>query len=317
MERVRIPLYKVRQFGEKIGDTFAFVNENLKPLLKYLTYFLLPLALLTGLVLNGYMDGVLNMAQASSAGGDMSFESMSSLMVSYGGVMLMAFLVYIILPAVVYGLMRIYGYREQRLVGLTWDECKPVITKLLKRSLKFIIVTFLLALLLLVVYFGLVWLLMRMSVGVGAIGMVVLVLVLVVFLIPFTLAQPVYLFEDNTTVIGALKKSFRLGMPTWGGIFAVTLVLSIIVGILSGIVSMPWTIAMVAKATFGIDGGGEGFVGTTAFSFMTYLLGVVQTYFGYLCYTVLFIGIAYQYGHAAEKIDHVTVDSDIEQFDTL
>ena len=317
MERVRIPLYKVRQFGEKIGDTFAFVNENLKPLLKYLTYFLLPLALLTGLVLNGYMDGVLNMAQASSAGGDMSFESMSSLMVSYGGVMLMAFLVYIILPAVVYGLMRIYGYREQRLVGLTWDECKPMITKLLKRSLKFIIVTFLLALLLLVVYFGLVWLLMRMSVGVGAIGMVVLVLVLVVFLIPFTLAQPVYLFEDNTTVIGALKKSFRLGMLTWGGIFAVTLVLSIIVGILSGIVSMPWTIAMVAKATFGIDGGGEGFVGTIAFSFMTYLLGVVQTYFGYLCYTVLFIGIAYQYGHAAEKIDHVTVDSDIEQFDTL
>lgn len=312
-------MYKVRQFGEKIGDTFAFVSENMKPLLKYLTYFLLPLALLTGLVMNGYIDGVMSMAQATTAGSDFSYEALGPMLAYYGGIMFVAFLVYIILPALVYGLMRIYGYREQRLVGLTWEEFKPVLTKMLKQSLKFIVVTLLLGILVVIIFGVLAALLAATGTnrGFGIIGMVLLIIALIVFLVPFSLAQPIYLFEDNTTVIGALKKSFRLGMRTWGGIIAVTLVLSIVVGILSGIVSIPWTIAMAAKMAFGLDGGGEGFVGSTGFSFMTYLLGVVQTYFGYLCYTVIFIGIAYQYGHAAEKIDRVTVEADIEQFDTL
>ena len=40
-------------------------------------------------------------------------------------------------------------------------------------------------------------------------------------------------------------------------------------------------------------------------------------YVGYLCYSVPVIGMAYQYGHASEKVDHVTVATDIEQFETL
>ena len=40
-----IKLYRIRRFGEKISDTFDFVRENWRPLLKYITYLLLPVAL--------------------------------------------------------------------------------------------------------------------------------------------------------------------------------------------------------------------------------------------------------------------------------
>ena len=39
MERKLITLYKTRTFGQKMSDTFDFVTENWKPLLKFSTYF--------------------------------------------------------------------------------------------------------------------------------------------------------------------------------------------------------------------------------------------------------------------------------------
>lgn len=50
---------------------------------------------------------------------------------------------------------------------------------------------------------------------------------------------------------------------------------------------------------------------------MLYLLGVVQGFGTYLAMIFSLVGIAYQYGHASETADSVTVESDIENFDTL
>ena len=61
----------------------------------------------------------------------------------------------------------------------------------------------------------------------------------------------------------------------------------------------------------------ESFVGTTGFGFIVFLLSVLQSFVTFLCYAVPTIGLAYQYGHAAEKIDHVTVEADIDKFENL
>lgn len=50
---------------------------------------------------------------------------------------------------------------------------------------------------------------------------------------------------------------------------------------------------------------------------MVFLLSVLQSFVTFLCYAVPTIGLAYQYGHAAEKIDHVTVEADIDKFENL
>ena len=60
-----------------------------------------------------------------------------------------------------------------------------------------------------------------------------------------------------------------------------------------------------------------GFVNSVGYSFIVYLLGVIQAFANFFAYSLPFIGLAYQYGHACEKIDHVTVESDIDRFEQL
>ena len=76
----KIKLYAVRDFGQRLTVVMDFLRQNWKPLLLYLTYFLLPLSLVQALSLNSfmgdYMDLVGGMAQNAddlSAFGIVSF----------------------------------------------------------------------------------------------------------------------------------------------------------------------------------------------------------------------------------------------------
>ena len=64
------------------------------------------------------------------------------------------------------------------------------------------------------------------------------------------------------------------------------------------------------------DAGGGATV-SAAYSFVLYLLAVVQAFGVYMSMIFSLLGLAYQYGHASEKIDYVMVESDIDNFDKL
>lgn len=298
-ERRRIPLYKVRLFGEKIGDTFSFVGENLKPLLKWMTCVLVPLALLLSFVSGRYLNAVMSMQR----GGEPSFDNLSGFLFWYVALVLSALLLAVVMPAAIYGLMRIYEERDQRLRGLTWVEFKPVFLKLLKRSLVFVVVLALLGVVVVVAFGALVALLAStgLNKALGVVAIFLLMVVLLVLLVPLALSQPIYLFEDDISLMGALKKSYRLGMRTWWGIIGVSLVLSIIVSIVVTVLSLPYAITLLARISFFADGGGESFVNSFGFSLLTGVLSFFMFLVSYLCYSLLYIGYAYQYGHAAEK----------------
>lgn len=306
-ERRRIPLYKVRLFGEKIGDTFSFVGENLKPMLKWTTCILLPLALLLALVSSRYLNVVISMGQQA---GQPSFDNLSTFIFWYVALILVALLIATVMPALIYGLMRIYAEREQRLRGLTWAEIKPVFMKLLKRSLILMVTVTILAIVIVAAFGALVALLASSGLNraIGVLAIFLLTVAFMIFIVPFALATPIYLFEDTISVMGALKKSFRLGMRTWWGIIGVAIVLGIIVGIIATVISLPYTIALLAKISFFADGGGESFVDSMGFSIMMGVLSFCTCLVAYLCYSLLYVGYAYQYGHAVAKIDHVNGD---------
>ena len=107
----------------------------------------------------------------------------------------------------------------------------------------------------------------------------------------------------------AFKKTFRLGFATWGGVFLVSLLMGIIANVLQGVTMMPWYIATVVKYFFAMsDVGGSGEVTVSAgYSFFLYLMAIIFT----------FVGMAYQYGHASEVVDSITVETDIDNFDKL
>ena len=54
---------------------------------------------------------------------------------------------------------------------------------------------------------------------------------------------------------------------------------------------------------------------SVGYSFILYLLGVIQVFGGYVASIFTLVGSAYQYGHASEKMDGVRIESDIENFD--
>ena len=307
MERRKIELYRVRSFGDKLNDTFAFVNENYRQLLKYLTYFLLPLSLVQAVAMNGYLG---NMMTLSMGGGNgMSSDALMSM----AGSMAFYALVYgvgaFLLVTVVYALMRLYNRREQRLNGLMWEEMKPEVGLMLRRGLLLVLLGIVVA-----VLFGL---LIFALVQFSPMMLFLLLPALFVVALPLSLLTPVYLFEERISLTDALWKSLRLGFRTWGGILAVMLVMTIIASVLQGVVSIPWYIAFIVKSLFGLQQAEDSFVNSVGFSFIIYLLGVVQAFGGFLTYSLAYISLAYQYGHAAEKIDGVTVDTDIEHFEEL
>jgi hypothetical protein len=305
MERPKIELYQVRSFSDKLSAVFAFFGENYKVLLKYLTYFLLPLSLLQSVALDGYFSGVMTMSKTGSEVGD----NLVNLVGSMGAMIVLYVIGTMVMLVIVYALMRLYGKRENRLLQLTWDELKPEVMLLSRRCLILMLVSVLLA-----VVTGLV---MFAFAAVHIALIVVPLLAVMVVCIPLSLLYPIYFFEDDISITAAIGKSFHLGFPTWGGIFGVMLVLSLLGSFVSGTIGLPWTVLTTMKAVLGDDGGNYEFVNSVGYSFLVYILGVVQAFVNYFAYSLPYIGLAYHYGHASEKIDHVTMESDIDRFEQL
>ena len=80
---------------------------------------------------------------------------------------------------------------------------------------------------------------------------------------------------------------------------------------------IPWYIGTIVKYIFAKTDEGGGATISAAYSFVLYLLAVVQAFGVYMSMIFSLLGLAYQYGYASEKIDYVMVESDIDNFDKL
>jgi len=285
-QKPKIALYVQRSFGEKLTATFDFIKENWKPLMKFTTYLMLPLCLLQGLSLNGLMSGT--MALGDMTGG--SFDS------SVVGASIMALVTYYSLYAVLY------------LLGTVM--LKPLLFRNVRRVFLIMIIG-----VLLVLFVGLIVGFIATVIPFMAIAFLFVLLVVVVS-VPLAIWAPVYLFED-IYIIDALKKAYRLGFATWGGIVLISIVMGFIAAILQGVTMIPWYIGTIVKYIFAMTDAGGGATVSAAYSFVLYLLAVVQAFGVYMSMIFSLLGLAYQYGHASEKIDYVMVESDIDNFDKL
>lgn len=305
-EKTLIKLYRTRRFGEKISDTFDFVRENWRVLLKYITYLLLPVALVEAFCMNNFMSGYMQ-AITMIGSGSSDFASMLPMMSSLGLSMVVMFVGTILLTALVYTMMEKYEQRPG-LQGITFADLKSGMMRKIGRQVILLITGF-------VIYAIITALLVLMMVF--SRYMILPAIVVAVIVIPlFVLALPVYLFE-NKGLISAYAKSVRLGWKTWAGIMGVFIVLYIVVTILQSLVSTPWYLMMALKNVFSASGNSTGFVSSFGYTAIQYLLSVVSNFFSICTMSLVYIGIAYQYGHACDKVDGVSVDQDIENFETL
>ena len=305
-EKPKIALYVKRSFGEKFNASFDFIKENWKLMLKYATYLLLPLCLVQALSLNGLMTYTLGLFGFLESG--FPDSAILSFFSYYGLYMFLLIIGIVLLTSLVYAMIRTYNEREERLQGVTLGMLRSMLLHNVKRMF-------------ILVFFGL---LLSMFLGlvinvIAALFPETLFAIVIILLIPFMIAvavPPIYLLED-ISIVDSLKKTFRLGFTTWGGIFMISLVMGIIAGILQGVTMIPWYIGTVVKYIFITSGGGTEATVSVGYSFLLYLLAIVQVFGAYLAMIFSFVGLAYQYGHASEKVDSIMVENDIDNFDKL
>lgn len=310
-QKPRIDIYVKRPFSEKMNASFDFVKENWKPMIKYITYLLLPLSLLQALSLNGFMGSYMGMASEITKRGtdtDSLLSALPMLGLNYAAMMLCYWVGAILLTALIYAMMKTYGKREERLEGITLSELKPLLMHNVVALIKMSLFTFLLMLIVLTIVFGLAVL--------TPFTLILTIPLLIACAVPLSLFAPVYLLED-ISLIEALKKAYRLGFATWGGVFVITLVMSIIASILQGVIGTPWSVALMVKNIFSLSEGGDAAASSAGYGFVLYLFGILQCYGAYLASVFTILGVTYQYGHASEVVDSVSVEDDIEHFEKL
>lgn len=307
-QKPKIALYAKRSFGEKLTASFDFIKENWKILLKFTTYLLLPVCLIQALSMNGIMSETASASNIIGTSGYSNPAILASYFSYYGLHMLVYMIGTTLLISMVYALIRTYNEREERLEGITLGMLRPLLFSNMKRML-------------IVMLIGLFFLICFGAVAVVIIMVLPLLLILLfplffAVIVPLALWAPIYLFED-ISVMKAFQKSLRLGFATWGGIFLVSLVMGLIASILQGVTMMPWYIATLVKYIFAMSDTGSELTVSAGYNFILYLLGIIQAFGAYLAMIFTVIGIAYQYGHASEKMDNITIESDIDNFDKL
>lgn len=312
----KIEFYRTRTFTEKLTDTFGFLRENWKPMMKYFIYIMLPISIVTAFFANHVFNGYLSIIGMFESSSGLDNDRLIKFGLSTLGAIIVSVMAYLVLVGLVYAMIRLYHLREERLKNLSWGELKPHLWHCMKRSL-----WLMLAGLLLLVVIGGIFILVFMGIAsinriLGLVSVILLYVLALVVILPMSLAAPAYMLEDDLGVFGAYLKGMRLGFATWGGVFALTFVIGIITGVVQSFTMLPWyglsMVKMVVTVANKQDGG---FFNSSLFDFIQYLKCILSCLGYFVSAVITMIGLTVQYGHACDKIDGVGVARNIEKFD--
>lgn len=309
----RINLYASRSIGETLSATFDFVAQNFVPLIKFLSAFLLPVSALMGLSYQSLLSSFAHIEDF-----DDETELILSAVTGYIPVFVLCLIGALLTVAVTYTLMQKYQQRDNLLKGITLNEIKPLLKHNLWRLLKMLL---LLTLIGMVAFVALV-LVAAMIMAIGGKFEVFLFLMYVAILaiaLPLGLVLPMCVFEPELSLFSCVKKAVRLGFKTWGTLFVVMLVITMLVQIVSVILIIPFMFTTVASMFFEIDSSQYASLAYTSsawFSVLTFATSLLFC-FGLLLMSALsFVAFAFCYGRAADKVEGVSVKNAVQNFDS-
>ena len=309
----RINLYASRSIGETLSATFDFVTQNFVPLIKFLAAFLLPVSALMGL---SYQSMFSSFAHIDNLNDET--EQILSVVMSYLPVLLLCLIGALLTVAVTYTLMQKYQQRDNLLKGLTLNEIKPLLKHNLWRVLKMLL---LLTLIGIVAFVALV-LVATMIMAIGGkfeAFLFLLYMAMLAIALPLGLVLPMCVFEPELGLFSCVKKALRLGFKTWGTLFVVMLVITMLVQIVSFILMIPFLFTTMTTMFFEIDStqyASLAYTSSAWFSVLTFASSLLFC-FGLLLMSALsFVAFAFCYGRAADKVEGVSVKNAVQNFDS-
>lgn len=309
----RINLYASRSIGETLSATFDFVTQNFVTLIKFLAAFLLPVSALMGL---SYQSMFSSFAHIDNLNDET--EQILSVVMSYLPVLLLCLIGALLTVAVTYTLMQKYQQRDNLLKGLTLSEIKPLLKHNLWRVLKMLLLLTLIG----IVAFVVLVLVATMLMSIGSkfeAFLFLLYMAMLAIALPLGLALPLCVFEPELGLFSCVKKALRLGFKTWGTLFVVMLVITMLVQIVSFILMIPFLFTTMTTMFFEIDStqyASLAYTSSAWFSVLTFASSLLFC-FGLLLMSALsFVAFAFCYGRAADKVEGVSVKNAVQNFDS-
>lgn len=312
-KQCRINLYASRSIGETLSATFDFVTQNFVPLIKFLSAFLLPVSALMGLSYQSMFSSFAHIENLND-----ETEQILSVVMSYLPVLLLCLIGALLTVAVTYTLMQKYQQRDNLLKGLTLSEIKPLLKHNLWRVFKMLL---LLTLIGMVAFVALV-LVATMIMAIGGkfeAFLLLLYMAMLAIALPLGLVLPMCVFEPELGLFSCVKKALRLGFKTWGTLFVVMLVITMLVQIVSFILMIPFLFTTMTTMFFEIDStqyASLAYTSSAWFSVLTFASSLLFC-FGLLLMSALsFVAFAFCYGRAADKVEGVSVKNAVQNFDS-
>lgn len=319
----KIPFYKLRLFGEKFNTTFRFIRQNSKVLIRASLYFCLPICVICGLLVNGVNDSIMSFGDSNAvARNPMDFVKV------YGVLYLCSFLMLLVVSSMTVSVMQMYNDSKDKLTVLDMQEFLPYFKKNLVNFLKIDFVLIFLNLIVMAVFLVLIVVFAvfsssggnveTMSLGV-ILGLIFLVLILGIIFTAFMVFQaliPVVYVYEETTISEAITRGFKLAKRTFWGMLGFMIVVGLVACVISSVVNVPSYIMGMLKV-FGLRFSELSFTKSPVFLVLSYLFSIVSTIGWVIQYVILFVASSYQYSHAAEVVDGISLKQDIAEFDHL
>lgn len=309
----RINLYASRSIGETLSATFDFVTQNFVTLIKFLAAFLLPVSALMGLSYQSMFSSFANIENLND-----ETEQILSVVMSYLPVLVLCLIGALLTVAVTYTLMQKYQQRDNLLKGLTLSEIKPLLKHNLWRVFKMLLLLTLIGMVAFVVLVLVAMMIMSIGSKFEAF-LFLLYMAMLAIALPLGLVLPLCVFEPELGLFSCVKKALRLGFKTWGTLFVVMLVITMLVQIVSFILMIPFLFTTMTTMFFEIDSSQYASLAYTSsawFSVLTFASSLLFC-FGLLLMSALsFVAFAFCYGRAADKVEGVSVKNAVQNFDS-
>ena len=309
----RTNLYASRSIGETLSATFDFVTQNFVPLIKFLSAFLLPVSALMGLSYQSMFSSFAHIDYLKD-----ETELILSVVMSYLPVLLLCLIGALLTVAVTYTLMQKYQQRDNLLKGVTLSEIKPLLKHNLWRVFKMLLLLTLIG----IVAFVVLVLVATMIMSIGSkfeAFLFLLYMAMLAIALPLGLVLPLCVFEPELGLFSCVKKALRLGFKTWGTLFVVMLVITMLVQIVSFILMIPFLFTTLTTMFFEIESSQYAPLAYTSsawFSVLTFASSLLFC-FGLLLMSALsFVAFAFCYGRAADKVEGVSVKNAVQNFDS-
>jgi hypothetical protein len=285
----KIEFYKHRNIGERLYATAAFLKQTWKVILKFVLPVAIPLALITGYSMTFYYHWY---AGIFIGGNDLTFppQVILFLLVSFVSQLAMITIAGAIL----------IKYRRGELNSQTgWNELSQTLLSLIPKTLLIQLYLFLLSVFL-VLLIVLLFAFAGMAAGIIFISLILLGLLAIT---PSMLLVLFPAYFNGSSAWDSVKIAFSSGFKDWGGIFVAILIASVIAGIVSVILGMPYQIMLMVKSY--------------EITSLGFILASLSSLGNLLTYPFLFIYMAFQYFSIIEKEEGISMQSRIDDFDKL